>query len=215
MHAWGLPPCLTWLQPTSTHMTAPTLLQYYPCTSVSHCSFIAAYLQKSDGPSVCLWWLSWKSWKRAIAELRYCGCVRVWKGLCERGCGIGLNTPAHPSTMTLYPGLFLIDFWTKPVGLSPHNIAKQDRKTATPTKTCGSWLTPPLHNLALSPRRSWFFKNSPCRLSTFESNLGILTLSECHEILYGESAWCKEATVQISSKSDKVKGGKSLSHCIK
>ena len=89
------------------------------------------------------------------------------------------------------------------------------RSPTNPTKTFGSWLTPPLHNLALSPRRSWFFKNSPRRLSTFESNLGILTLSECHEILDGESTWCKETTVQISSKSDKVKEGKSLTHCLK
>ena len=53
------------------------------------------------------------------------------------------------------------------------------------------------------------------RFSTFKSYLGILTLSECHESLDGESTWCKEATVQISSKSDKVKGGKSLSQCMK
>ena len=89
------------------------------------------------------------------------------------------------------------------------------RSSTTPTKNFGSWLTPPLHNLALSPHRSWFFKNSICRFSTFKSNLGILTLSECHEILDGGSTWCKEATVQISSKSDKVKGGKSLSQCMK
>ena len=43
------------------------------------------------------------------------------------------------------------------------------------------------------------------RFSTFKSYLGILTLSECHEILDGGRTWCKEATVQILSKSDKVK----------
>ena len=89
------------------------------------------------------------------------------------------------------------------------------RSSTTPTKQFGSWLTPPLHNLALSPHRSWSFKNSICRFSTFKSNLGSLTLSKCHEILDGGSTWCKLATVQISSKSDKVKGGKSLSQCMK
>ena len=89
------------------------------------------------------------------------------------------------------------------------------RSFTTPTKACGSWLTPLQHNLALSPRRSWFFKSLPCRFSTFKSYLGILTLSECHKILDGESTWCYEATLQISSKSDKFKGGKSLSYCMK
>ena len=87
--------------------------------------------------------------------------------------------------------------------------------STTLIKTYGTWSTPPLHNLALSPHRSWFFKNSICRFSTFKSNLGILTLSECHEILDGGSTRCKEATVKILSKSDKVKGGKSLSQCMK
>ena len=43
--------------------------------------------------------------------------------------------------------------------------------------------------------------------STFKSYLGILTLSECHEILDGGSTWCKEARVKILLKSDQVKGG--------
>ena len=47
------------------------------------------------------------------------------------------------------------------------------RSSTTPTKNFGSWLTPPLHNLALSPHRSWFFKNSICQFSTFKSYLGI------------------------------------------
>ena len=89
------------------------------------------------------------------------------------------------------------------------------RSSTTPLKIFGSWLTPPLHYLALSPHRSWFIKNSICQFLTFKSNLGILTLSECHEILNGGSTWCKEATVQILSKSDKVKGSKSLSQCMK
>ena len=36
-------------------------------------------------PSVYLWWSSWKLWKRAITELRYCDCVRVWKGGMAQG----------------------------------------------------------------------------------------------------------------------------------
>ena len=89
------------------------------------------------------------------------------------------------------------------------------RSSMTPTNAFWSWLNPSLHNLALSPHGSWFFKNSISRFSTFKSILGILTLSECHEIFIGDRTWCKEATVQISSKSDKVKGGKRLSHCMK
>ena len=89
------------------------------------------------------------------------------------------------------------------------------RSSTTPTKNCGSWLPPPLHNLALSSCRSWFFKFFNYRLSTLKSNLGILMLSNCHEILDGGSTWCKEATVKISSKSDKVKGGKSIPHGMK
>ena len=53
------------------------------------------------------------------------------------------------------------------------------------------------------------------RFSTFKSYLGILTLSECHEILDGGSTRCKEATVKILSKSDKVKGGKRIPQCMK
>ena len=87
--------------------------------------------------------------------------------------------------------------------------------STTLIKTYGTWSTPPLHNLALSSCRSWFFKIFNCRLSTLKSNLGILMLSNCHEILDGGSTWCKEATVKISSKSDKVKGGKSIPHCMK
>ena len=61
MHAWGLPPCLTSLQPTFIHTTAPALLQYYPCTSISGhfvwypSLFIAAYSWLSkEALSVCL-----------------------------------------------------------------------------------------------------------------------------------------------------------------
>ena len=89
------------------------------------------------------------------------------------------------------------------------------RSSTTRTTTFRSWLTPPLHNLALSPRRSWFFKNSICRFLTLKSSLGILMLSDCHKILDAGSIWCWEATVQILSKSDKVKGGKSLPHRMK
>ena len=89
------------------------------------------------------------------------------------------------------------------------------RSSTTPIKISGSWMTPPLHNLALSPHISWFFTNLICRFLTFKLNLGILRMSECHEILDGESTWCKEASVKISSKLDKVKGGKSLFHCMK
>ena len=89
------------------------------------------------------------------------------------------------------------------------------RLSTTPLKTYGTWSTPPLDNLELSSRRSWFFKNLNCWLLTLKSNLGILMLSNCHEILDGGSTWCKEATVKILSKSDKVKGGKSIPHCMK
>ena len=89
------------------------------------------------------------------------------------------------------------------------------RSSTTPIKTNGTWSTPALHTLALSSCRRWFFKKLNCRLSTLKSSLGILLLTNCHEILDGESTGCKKATVKISSKSDKVKGGKSLSQCMK
>ena len=88
------------------------------------------------------------------------------------------------------------------------------RLSTSPTKTIQSYLTPPLHSMALSPRRSWFFKKLNCQFLTLQSNLGVLLLSDCHKI-GNESKWCKEATVKISSKSVKVKGDKSLPNSMK
>ena len=35
---------------------------------------------------------------------------------------------------SLWAGLFLVIFWTEPVGLSPHKFTEPDGKTASPTK---------------------------------------------------------------------------------
>ena len=43
----------------------------------------------------------------------------------------------------------------------------------------------------------------------------MIMLANCHEILDGGSTRCKEATVKILSKSDKVKGGKRIPQCMK
>ena len=43
----------------------------------------------------------------------------------------------------------------------------------------------------------------------------MIMLANCHEILDGWSTGCKEATVKILSKSDKVKGGKRIPQCMK
>ena len=84
------------------------------------------------------------------------------------------------------------------------------RSSTTPTITCGSWLTPPLHNLASSPRRSWFFKNSISQFSTFESNLVILIWFDHHKIFGDSNAWRWKFTVKISWISNQFKGGKLL-----
>ena len=73
--------------------------------------------------------------------------------------GVGCPCPIIRNDIVT-PRRLLIDFWTEPVGLSLHNIAKPDGKTASS-----------IHHF-----------------STFASNLGMLILPDHHEILDDSNA---------------------------